>query len=299
VVPLVFLVLALWSVGFQEPTGRAVAGLAGALGLVALAVVVARANGEGFDATDLPYVGLLATAPWIAARLIRRRTHEAARHELRAERLEAESAMAAAHERARIARELHDVIAHSVSLMVVQANAAEAVWLREPSRALDAIRSVQDTGRQALVEMSRLVGLLRADGEEAGLAPQPRLDELETLVAQAREAGLPVSLIIGGRRRALPLGVELTAYRVVQEALTNTRKHAGSASADVSVRYGAETLEIDVVDDGDGLGEGPGGGHGLLGMRERVSVFGGELTAGPRPGGGFAVRAWLPLELPA
>lgn len=299
VLPLVFLVLALWAVGLHEESGRAVAGLAGTLGLVALAVVVARASGETFDATDLPYVGLLVIAPWIAARAMRKRVHEAVRLERRAEHLEAERELAAERERARIARELHDVIAHSVSLMVVQANAAEEVCRRDPPRALDAIRAVQETGRQALVEMSRLVGLLRADGYEAGLAPQPRLDELEGLIAQVREAGLPVSLHVAGDRRALPLGVELTAYRVVQEGLTNARKHAGGAHTDVIVRYGADALEIDVLDDGPGIGKGQGGGHGLIGMRERVSVFGGELTAGPIPEGGFAVHARLPLELPA
>jgi signal transduction histidine kinase len=191
---------------------------------------------------------------------------------------------------------LHDVIAHSLSLMVVQANAAEEVCKRDPPSALAAVRAVQETGRQALVEMSRLVGLLRADGDEAGLSPQPRLDELGALIAQVRQAGLSVSLHVAGDHRALPLGVELTAYRVVQEGLTNVRKHAGGAHTDVTLRYGADALEIDVVDEGPGIGNGHGGGHGLIGMRERVFVFGGDLAAGPTPGGGFAVHARLPLE---
>jgi signal transduction histidine kinase len=296
VLPLVFLVLALWAVGLHEESRRAVAGLLGTLGLVALAVLAARANGESFDATDLPYVGLLVIAPWIAARAMRRRVHEAVRLERRAEHLQAESELAATRERARIARELHDVIAHSLSLMVVQANAAEEVCKRDPPSALAAVRAVQETGRQALVEMSRLVGLLRADGDEAGLSPQPRLDELGALIAQVRQAGLSVSLHVAGDHRALPLGVELTAYRVVQEGLTNVRKHAGGAHTDVTLRYGADALEIDVVDEGPGIGNGHGGGHGLIGMRERVFVFGGDLAAGPTPGGGFAVHARLPLE---
>jgi signal transduction histidine kinase len=152
------------------------------------------------------------------------------------------------------------------------------------------------TSTAALVEMSRLVGLLREDSHELGLAPQPRLDELETLLGQVREAGLPVRLQVEGERRPLPLGVELTAYRVVQEALTNTLKHAGDARADVLLRYGRDTIELEVRDDGPGGTNGHAGGHGLAGMRERVSVFGGELIAGPRPTGGFSVRVRLPLE---
>ena len=154
---------------------------------------------------------------------------------------------------------------------------------------------MQETGRGALVEMSRLVGLLRDDSDELGLAPQPRLDELEALLSQVREAGLPVRLQVEGERRPLPLGVELTAYRVVQEALTNALKHAGEAHADVLVRYDADAIELEVSDDGEGDANGHVGGHGLAGMRERVSVFGGDLTAGPRPGGGFRVRVRLPL----
>jgi signal transduction histidine kinase len=179
--------------------------------------------------------------------------------------------------------------------MVVQAGAAEEVLKRRPEAAIEPIRAVQETGRQALVEMSRLVGLLRESGDELGLAPQPRLDELEELVASVTGAGLPVSLHVEGERRPLPLGVELTAYRVVQEALTNALKHAGDARADVRVCFGPDALVLDVADDGPGA-NGYGGGHGLEGMRERVSVFGGEVTAGPRPSGGFAVHVRLPVE---
>jgi signal transduction histidine kinase len=179
--------------------------------------------------------------------------------------------------------------------MVVQAGAAEEVLKRSPEAALEPIRAVQETGRQALVEMSRLVGLLRDAGEELGLAPQPRLDELEELVSSVSDAGLPVRLQVEGARRPLPLGIELTAYRVVQEALTNALKHAGEATADVRVRYEPDALLLEVVDDGPGA-NGYGGGHGLAGMRERVSVFGGDVTAGPRRSGGFAVRVRLPLE---
>jgi signal transduction histidine kinase len=216
--------------------------------------------------------------------------------EQRTERLERERLTAVADERARIARELHDVIAHSVSVMVVQAAAAEAVLARDPREAVEPLRAVQDTGRETLVEMSRLVGLLRDDSEELGLAPQPRLDELETLLAQVRDAGLPVRLEIQGERRPLPLGVELTAYRIVQESLTNVLKHAGDAHADVVVRYGTDAVELEVRDDGTGSANGHQGGHGLAGMRERVSVFGGALDAGPQPSGGFRVLARLPVD---
>jgi signal transduction histidine kinase len=167
---------------------------------------------------------------------------------------------------------------------------------REPGRAAEPLRAVQETGRAALVELSRLVGLLREDGEELGLAPQPGLSDLESLVAQVREAGLPVDLSVEGTPRQVPMGIDLSAYRVVQEALTNALKHAGAARASVRVAYGRDLLEVEVSDDGTGTGNGHVGGHGLAGMRERVAVFGGEFAAGPRPEGGYAVRALLPLE---
>jgi signal transduction histidine kinase len=179
--------------------------------------------------------------------------------------------------------------------MVVQAGAAEEVLRQTPERALEPIRAVQDTGRQALAEMARLLGMLRRDGEELGLAPQPGLDDLEGLVEQTRRAGLPVELRVEGTPRPVPLGADLSAYRIVQEALTNARKHAGEARATVTVRYGVEALEVEVADDGSGAGNG-GGGHGLVGMRERVALFGGDLHAGPRPGGGFRVHARLPIK---
>ncbi len=187
------------------------------------------------------------------------------------------------------------MVAHSVSVMVVQAGAAEAVLRGDPGRALEPLRAVQETGRQALVELSRLVGLLRQDGHELGLAPQPGLDALDGLLAQVRESGLPVELAVEGGRRPLPLGVDLSAYRIVQEALTNALKHAGRASVEVCIRYGPGELEIEVLDDGGGTGNGHVGGHGLAGMRERVAVFGGDFLAGPREEGGWSVRASLPL----
>jgi signal transduction histidine kinase len=226
------------------------------------------------------------------------RTQEAAELAERAGRLEHERQVAVEEERARIARELHDVIAHSLSVMIVQAGAGEQVAKRSPERVVEPLRSIQETGRQALSEMSRLLGMLREGGEELGLAPQPGVGDLEALVEQTREAGLGVELVVEGARRSLPPGLDLSAYRIVQEALTNARKHAGDARAEVRLCYRADTLEIEVLDDGPGSGNGVGGGHGLIGMRERVAVFGGSLETGPRPGGGFAVRAVLPLEAP-
>jgi signal transduction histidine kinase len=292
ITPLLFFVLVLYSVGLREE--RAVLGLGVAGLLMSAVLVVSHENGD-FDTTDIPFVLLVLCTPWFVGYAMRGKVRRSEELERRTERLERERVTAVADERSRIARELHDVIAHSVSVMVVQAGAAEEVLKRSPDAALEPIRAVQETGRQALVEMSRLVGLLRDAGEELGLAPQPTLDELEALVQSVSHAGLPVSLSLEGMRRPLPLAVELTAYRVVQEALTNALKHAGDAAAEVRVRYEPDALLLEVVDDGPGA-NGYGGGHGLAGMRERVSVFGGDVTAGPRPSGGFAVRVRLPIE---
>ena len=209
---------------------------------------------------------------------------------------------AVAGERARIARELHDVVAHSVSVMVVQAGAAEEVLGADPARAREPLRSVQDTGRQALVELRRLLGVLRTDGGEAALAPQPGLDQVGALAAQVREAGVAVEMSVDGDRDQVPAGVDLAAYRIVQEALTNVLKHASASHAVVRVGYRPDAIELEVLDDGRGpLGGGHGGpgmGQGLIGMRERASLYGGVVEARPRAGGGFAVRARLPVRSP-
>jgi len=199
---------------------------------------------------------------------------------------------AVVEERARIARELHDAIAHNVSMMVVQAGAERRVLEGERGPTRDVLETIERIGRGALTEMRRLVGMLRSDAGDP-LAPQPGLNDLPTLVTQVREAGLPVELHVDGEPRELPVGIELSAYRIVQEALT----HAGEAHASVSVHYGAESLELEIVDDGGG-GAAPvsSGGHGLVGMRERVALYGGRLDAGRRPSGGFAVRVLLPIR---
>jgi len=214
----------------------------------------------------------------------------------RLERARAEEARAAvAEERARIARELHDVVGHSVSVMTVQAAGVRRLLRPEQEREREALQIVEQTGREALAEMRRLVGVLRRPEEAPALAPQPSLQHLDRLVAQAREAGLPVELRVEGDPVQLAAGLDLTAYRFVQEGLTNALKHAHAEHAEVIVRYDDGHVALTVTDDGQGGGGGESGGHGLVGMRERVSVYGGELEAGPRPEGGYRLHARLPL----
>jgi signal transduction histidine kinase len=211
----------------------------------------------------------------------------------RAELLEHRASEAVLEERARIARELHDLVAHNVSVMVVQAGAERHALAPEQAATRDTLQSIESTGRQALVEARRLLGMLRREGEDGELQPQPGLARLGELIGQVSRAGLPVELTTEGEPVALPPGIDLCAYRIVQEALTNSLKHAGPARASVAVRYAPRTLELEVRDTGAGAPAG-GGGHGLVGMRERVALYGGELEAGPCDGG-FGVRARLPL----
>ena len=213
--------------------------------------------------------------------------------------LEREAELAAAQERTRIARELHDVVAHGLSMMVVQAEAAEEMLDRDPAAAGLLVRRIQETGRQSLAEMRRLLGVLRAAGADAiGTAPQPSLRRLPELVQEASGPGLTVDVRVTGTPADLPLGVELTAYRLVQEALTNTRRHSGASSACVRLAYGDDALHVEVTDDG----RGPAGGrpgHGLIGMRERTALYGGTLETSAGPHGGFRVAAVLPTGEPA
>lgn len=294
--PLLMALVAVYTAGAYLPLRQAATGLVFAVGCIGVAFASSSTNGH----SDFTFTLVVVSAGWLIGRGMHGRvlqTTELAERTLRLEQqAEAERAMAVAEERRRIARDLHDVIAHSVSVMVVQAGAAEDIFEREPAGVLEPIRAVQETGRAALIEISRLLGLLRADGSELGLAPQPRLDELPDLVAQTRAAGLPVDLRIEGTPRALPLGVDLSMYRIAQEALTNARKHSAGARAEVVLRYGDELIELVVENDSAAAAaNGHRGGHGLIGMRERVAVFGGTLEAGLRPDGGFRVLARLPL----
>ncbi|RMI41335.1 sensor histidine kinase [Streptomyces triticirhizae] len=248
---------------------------------------------------------------WVLGDSLRTRRAYYAELEARAARLEREretqARMAVAAERARIARELHDVVAHNVSVMVVQADGAAYVLDSAPDQCRNALRTISGTGRQALAEMRRLLGVLRTEDSAVGAqdyVPQPGVEQLAELVDQVRDTGLAVDFRISGEPRPLPSGVELTAYRIVQEALTNTRKHGGpDAGATVTLEYGGDALTVLAEDDGRGaqqeLYEGRGAdgqGHGLIGMRERVGMVNGMLVAGPRPGGGFRISATLPLN---
>ncbi|MER6495239.1 sensor histidine kinase [Streptomyces griseorubiginosus] len=247
---------------------------------------------------------------WVLGDSIRTRRAYFAQLEERNARLEkereAQAKVAVAAERARIARELHDVVAHNVSVMVVQADGAAYVLDAAPDQAKKALETISSTGRQALAEMRRLLGVLRTGEHQEGgeYVPQPDVEQIEDLVEQCRGSGLPVDFKIEGTPRPLPSGVELTAYRIVQEALTNTRKHGGPhAGASVRLVYFDDGLGLLVEDDGKGAphelyeeGGADGAGHGLIGMRERVGMVGGTLDAGPRPGGGFRISALLPLK---
>jgi signal transduction histidine kinase len=209
--------------------------------------------------------------------------------------VEARARAAVAEERARIARELHDVVTHHVNLVVLQAMAASELLDRDPERVREPLRVIEGSGREALTEMRRLLGVLREEDAERPLAPQPGVEDVDGLVSSARGAGLSVDLAVSGNPRRLPAGLALTVYRIVQEALTNAARHAAGSRVGVSLRYEPDTVDVAVVDDG-GLptGHDPGCGRGLLGMRERVAVFAGTLEAGPSADGGFAVHARLP-----
>ena len=209
---------------------------------------------------------------------------------------DARAAAAAEEERKRIARELHDIISHSLGVMVLQAGAAEQVLENDPARVREVLDSIRTTGQEAIGEMGMLLGLIRGDGP-ASLDPQPSLADVDGLVAKMREAGLQAELEVTGRRRPLPAALELSAYRIVQEGLTNALKHAGTARARVTLSYGDRDLHVEVTDDGSGgaATNGRGSRRGLAGASERVAVFGGALSAGPRPDGGWTLRAAFPL----
>lgn len=257
------------------------------------------------DFGDIVNQFVLLGGAWVVGQNARYRRRQAELLEERAERAEREreerERLAVLEERSRLAREIHDVIAHSVGVIAVQAGAARAVAEQRPDRAREALAAIEDVSKDTLVELRRALGALRAPGDEAALRPAPGLGDLRELVEQVGRAGVTVSLTEEGQRREVPSGVDLSAYRVVQEALTNTVKHAGPTTASVTVRYGDAWLEVVVADEGGtpevrpGLAASANGGQGLIGMRERVSMLGGEFEAGPS-GAGFEVRARFPLR---
>jgi signal transduction histidine kinase len=287
---------AVWALTLVRPPSVSLVGLAALVAVSSMNVFTTHAE-------EAVFTMALAVAIWALAQAARQRVeaaHEAARR-------------AAGAEKARIARELHDVIAHSVSVIVVQAAAAGDVFDRRPDQARTALHAIEQTGRETLVELRRLLGAVvpgepgAADGARDGAptAPQPGLDRLDDLADQVRAAGLEVTMSVDGTRPALPAGIDLSAYRIVQEALTNTLRHAQATSVQVQVQLRAgcgagAAVEIEVVDDGRALrasdGVGPGPGYGIIGMRERAALLGGTLEAGPTAHGGFRVRAFLPLD---
>jgi signal transduction histidine kinase len=281
--------LALYALAVWTTPRRFAAGL-----LLLPAVGIGSAAGPHLDLrTSLPFMVVTTVVMLLVRRVVgdrERRLGLAARER----DLAAREAVAA--ERARVARELHDVVAHSVSVMVIQAQAGPRL-LDDPERVQDVFASIEASGKEALTELRRLLGILREPDERPDLGPQPGLGALETLVDQVRKAGLPVDVRIEGEQRPLPAGVDLSAYRIVQEALTNALKHAGRAEVEVRLRYGSTALELEIMDNGSAsTARVPGAGHGLTGMRERVALYGGALQAGARDGHGYAVRASLPLS---
>jgi signal transduction histidine kinase len=267
----------------------------------AVVLLVLPLVGDAARGPDPVLAVLLLGGSWLVGDNVRIRRAYTAELEQRAVRLEREreekAVQAVTEERARIARELHDVVAHHVSVIAVQAGAAAEEATSDPAR--QALGLIRQASRQVLAELRSLLGVLGSDRAELGLAPQPSLGEVDRLVAQSRAAGLPVELVVGGAPRPLPALLDLAAYRIVQEALTNARKHAGPARARVEIGYGDEVLEVRVTDDGRagaGWAGNGGSGRGLIGMRERVALVGGQLEVGPLPGGGFRVAAVLPLD---
>jgi signal transduction histidine kinase len=287
---------AMFSLGTFAYGRAAIAGLAFALGALGTSIALSSVKSPSDLLRDAVSVATVITVPFAVGRVLRGRELRLVASQERIRRLElereAKAHRAVSDERARIARELHDVVAHGVSVMVVQAGAAAEVLARDPEAARGALVAIQDTGRQALADLRRMLGLVR-EGDPLALAPRPGLEQLGPLLDQVRTAGVPIDVEVHGTPRELPAGVDVSAYRIVQEALTNVLKHAGPARAHVIVAYGPEAVDLEVVDDGRGPQEGQG--HGLVGMRERVALYGGTLEAGPAQPRGFRVHARLPV----
>ena len=263
--------------------------------------VIVIYNSPNHTAGDLVFTPALFGIGWLVGFALRERTEQteaAEERALRAEReREAAARVAVAEERARIARELHDVVAHAVSVMVLQVGAVRHRMPDSDAETRETLKNVEQAGRTALAEMRRLLNAMRHEGDELALLPQPGLDDIDALVADVRAAGLDVRLHVHGNPVDLPPGLDLSAYRIVQEGLTNSLKHAGASQAEVDVRYGATELQLEVRDNGAGSASTDKGlGHGLVGIRERVKIYGGEMSAGASRAGGFVLRARIPLD---
>ena len=272
-----------------------------AIGLVVVAggTAILVYNIPGHSTPELVFVPVEFAISWVAGFALRERSQQAEAAELRALAAERErnaaARIAVAEERARIARELHDIVAHSVSVMVLQVGAVRHNLPDGLEEDAEALQGVERTGRTALAEMRRLLGAMRREGDDVELVPQPGLDGLDSLLAEVGRAGLPVELHVDGEPAPLPRAIDLSAYRIVQEGLTNALKHAKATRADVTLQYAADALRIEVRDDGEGTTTTDGLGHGLVGVRERVKIYGGEMTAAPAADGGFVLSTRLPL----
>ncbi len=289
-------VLAAFLLGNLRDAVLARVGLAVVLGSMATIIL----NQPGHTAGELVFIPLLFGIAWLAGFALNARAEQADAAEARAAQAERERETAAriavAEERTRIARELHDIVAHAVSVMVLQVGAVRHRLPGELADEADALRGVEQAGRTALAEMRRLLAAMRQDGDDLELTPQPGLDSVGSLVADVERAGLPVTLRVEGDAVPLPRAIDLSAYRIVQEALTNALKHARARHADVTLRYAPDELRIEVRDDGSGdSAQSNGPGYGLVGIRERVKIYGGEMTAGAAASGGFVLDARLPL----
>jgi signal transduction histidine kinase len=270
------------------------------LAIVTGSIVTVVHNIPGAESASLLiFIPLRFMAGWVAGYALRERSEQAEAAELRAAQAEREreagARIAVAEERARIARELHDIVAHAVSVMVLQVGAVRHKLPDSLAEDRDALRGVERAGRTALAEMRRLLAAMRSDGEEAELVPQPGLDNLDSLLTDVGRAGLPVELHVVGQPFPLPRGIDLSAYRIVQEGLTNALKHAQASTVDVTLRYRQDELGIEVRDDGRGTARRDGLGHGLVGIRERVKIYGGEMSAGAANEGGFVLDTRLPI----
>jgi signal transduction histidine kinase len=269
-----------------------------AIVLVGIAAVVW--NIPGHTTAELILITVEFGVAWAAGFALRMRGEQAEAAEMRAtlaeREREAAARVAVAEERARIARELHDIVAHAMSVMVLQVGAVRHKLPKELEEDRDALGRVEQAGRTALAEMRRLLGAMRRDGDEVERGPQPGLDALGSLLDDVSRAGLPVRLRVDGEPNPLPRAIDLSAYRIVQEGLTNALKHARASQADVTVRYRPEEVELEVADDGAGLTSNDGLGHGLVGIRERVHIYGGDMRVEAPPAGGFVLTARLPVD---
>ena len=305
IAPFLSVIVVSYAVGSYAPRGWSAFGAA--VGVIGMILTTAVSDSSDDFGTYLGTVVLAILLPWAAGRVSRVWAQRAIELErvnaaLKAEQ-EQRSLLAVADERSRIARELHDVVAHSISVMVIQAEGAKRMMDRDPRRAKSALEQIEGTGRAALVEMRRLLGVLRKDGDGGVRTPQPGTQTLDLLVDRAQEAGLDVRVAIEGKRKTLPAGIDVSVFRIIQEALTNSLKHAGQTRADVLLKYDDDSVEVEIVDAGMVNGHQPptpdpdNPQHGLLGMQERVSLYGGEIVTGPCEDGRDGYRVWARIPL--